>query len=132
MTGATGTVGREVVRRLQADAEVRVLTRDPARVTGAGRITVVRGDYGDASSLRAALHGVSSAFLVTTVVGGDQDARFVRAAADAGVEHVVKLSGGARGAPPGPPPVNPRPPGGGPPARGSGGGGARGIKKKTK
>ncbi|MFC8001278.1 NAD(P)H-binding protein [Streptomyces rochei] len=95
VTGATGTVGREVVRRLPADAEVRVLTRDPARVTGAGRITVVRGDYGDASSLRAALHGVSSAFLVTTVVGGDQDARFVRAAADAGVEHVVKLSAAA-------------------------------------
>ncbi|MDT0612750.1 NAD(P)H-binding protein [Streptomyces lancefieldiae] len=92
VTGATGTVGREVVRRLPADAEVRVLTRDPARVTGADHATVLRGDYGDPSSLDAALRGVRSAFLVTTRVAGDQDARFLRAARAAGVEHVVKLS----------------------------------------
>ncbi|GGZ88365.1 nucleotide-diphosphate-sugar epimerase [Streptomyces plicatus] len=95
VTGGSGTVGGEVVRRLPAGVEVRVLARDPARVAVGGRVRVVRGDYGDAASLRAALRGVRRAFLVTTVVGGDQDACFVRAAADAGVEHVVKLSAAA-------------------------------------
>ncbi|MGP4013545.1 NAD(P)H-binding protein [Streptomyces sp. 4N124] len=96
VTGATGTVGREVVRLLPADRAVRVMTRDRARAGDvAGRVEVVTGDYGDLPSLERALRGVRRAFLVTSRVPGDDDARFVRAARSAGVEHVVKLSAAA-------------------------------------
>lgn len=96
VTGATGTVGREVMRRLPADAPVRVLARNPSRVAGAGPgAEVVAGDYGDPASLERVMRGVRSAFLVTTRVAGDQDALFVEAARAAGVRHVVKLSAAA-------------------------------------
>ncbi|WP_329297210.1 SDR family oxidoreductase [Streptomyces sp. NBC_00659] len=96
VTGATGTVGREVLRLLPAGQAVRVMARDPARVGDvAGRAEVVGGDYGDPLSLERALRGVRRAFLVTNRVPGDDDARFVRAARSAGVRHVVKLSAAA-------------------------------------
>ncbi|HEY5835852.1 SDR family oxidoreductase, partial [Streptomyces sp.] len=96
LTGVTGSVGREVLRRVPADLEVRVMARDPSRVTGAPRtVQVVAGDYADAASLAGALRGVRTAFLVTSRVGGGDDAAFVRVARQAGVRHVVKLSSAA-------------------------------------
>jgi uncharacterized protein YbjT (DUF2867 family) len=96
VTGATGTVGREVVRGLPADLRVRVMTRDPAKAVGAfPGAEVVVGDYTDAPSLALALQGVRTAFLVTTRVDGDDDARFVSTARAAGVRRVVKLSAAA-------------------------------------
>ncbi|MFD3700125.1 SDR family oxidoreductase [Streptomyces sp. NPDC058646] len=96
LTGATGTVGREVVRALPPGVEVRVMAREPARVEGApATAETVPGDYGDPRSLRGALNGVRTAFLVTGGVAGDEDARFLEAARAAGVEHVVKLSAAA-------------------------------------
>ncbi|MFY1675559.1 NAD(P)H-binding protein [Streptomyces sp. WMMC905] len=93
VTGPTGTVGREVVRRLPAHVPVRIMARDPARVTGAGEAAqTVVAQYGDPRSLERALSGVLTAFLVTSRVAGDDDARFVRAARAAGVRRVVKLS----------------------------------------
>ena len=79
VTGATGTVGREVVRLLSAGPGplpgVRVMTRDPARVPGDCRTAeTVAADYRDPVSLAPALAGVRTAFLVTTGVGGDDDA----------------------------------------------------------
>ncbi|OWY63018.1 hypothetical protein B7486_55345, partial [cyanobacterium TDX16] len=62
VTGATGHLGSFVVRELLAEGhEVRALVRDPARLERAGlgdvldRIEPVRGDVGDAASVRAAL-----------------------------------------------------------------------------
>lgn len=96
VTGATGTIGREVVRRLPADLAVRILARDPSRVTGAvATAEVVAGDYRDSQSLDRALVGVDRALLVTNRIGGDDDARFVARARAAGVRHVVKLSAAA-------------------------------------
>lgn len=96
VTGATGTVGREVVRALPADLRVRVMTRDPDKAVGAfPGAEVVVGDYTDPPSLARALQGVRTAFLVTTRVDGDDDARFVSAACAAGVRRVVKLSAAA-------------------------------------
>ncbi|WP_406131681.1 NAD(P)H-binding protein [Streptomyces sp. NBC_00989] len=98
VTGATGTVGREVVRGLPAGLRVRVMTRDPARAAGvfAGAgVEAVAGDYTDPPSLARALRGVDTAFLVTTGVDGEDDAAFVPAARAAGVRRVVKLSAAA-------------------------------------
>ncbi|MFH9611460.1 NAD(P)H-binding protein [Streptomyces sp. NPDC017448] len=94
VTGATGNVGRELVRQLDAEgrgADVRVLSRDAARakaVTPEG-VEVVEGDLGRAASLESALGGARSLFLVTGV--GD-DIGALDAARDAGVEHVVLVS----------------------------------------
>ncbi|MGW2236728.1 NAD(P)H-binding protein [Streptomyces sp. NPDC001759] len=96
LTGATGTVGREVLRQLPPDAPVRVLARDPAKVTEtAPTVEAVAGDYEEPRSLERALAGVRTAFLVTTGIGRDHDARFLEAAKLAGVRRVVKLSAAA-------------------------------------
>ncbi|MFF4851230.1 SDR family oxidoreductase [Streptomyces sp. NPDC001194] len=95
VTGATGTIGNTVIRHLPEGLAVRVMAREPARVTGApATAEIVRGDYGDPPSLARALDGVRTALLVTSRVG-DDDERFVRAARSAGVRHVVKLSAAA-------------------------------------
>ncbi|MFJ3203710.1 NAD(P)H-binding protein [Streptomyces sp. NPDC086989] len=96
VTGGTGTVGREVVRRIPADLRVRMMCRNPERVVEASaRYEAVYGDYRDPQSLVHALRGVRTAFLVTTGVGGDEDAVFIQTARSAGVRHVVKLSAAA-------------------------------------
>ncbi|MFM9368661.1 SDR family oxidoreductase [Streptomyces sp. Da 82-17] len=94
VTGATGTVGREVAQRIPARYRVRLLTRRPEAVgRTADHIEVVAGEYADPESLDRALHGVDRALLVTADVGGDHDTRFLHAARSAGVRHIVKLSG---------------------------------------
>ncbi len=62
LTGATGTVGRALLRRLTAGSEpVRCLVRDPKRL-GADRVRVqlALGDLGDPSSFRNAIRGVDT------------------------------------------------------------------------
>ncbi len=95
LTGATGTVGREVGRRLAAAGHpVRLLTRDPARISLRGsQVTAVRGDFEDRDGLSGALAGVRAVLLVTTdPLRPEHDANLLSAAAEAGVAHVVKLS----------------------------------------
>lgn len=95
LTGATGTVGRLVARRLPAAEPVRLLSRDPARAVAlAGpHAEVVGGDFEDPVSLRRALTGVRSALLVTVdPLTHAHDESFLTAARDAGVRHVVKLT----------------------------------------
>jgi len=95
VTGATGTIGSEVVRQLAERGDtVRALTRDPARAQVPAGVDVVRGDYADAESLAAAMAGVDAAFLVGMLGPGkaDSDAALVAAARRAGVRRVVKLS----------------------------------------
>ncbi|MET7452023.1 NAD(P)H-binding protein [Streptomyces sp. NPDC005574] len=95
LTGATGTVGRLVARRLSGVAPLRLLSRDPGRAAAlAGpRDEVAGGDFDDRSSLDRALKGVRSALLVTSdPLAPAHDERFLAAARAAGVRHVVKLS----------------------------------------
>ncbi|MEU0631022.1 SDR family oxidoreductase [Streptomyces sp. NPDC005989] len=95
VTGATGTIGREVIRRIPADLAVRIMARHPERVTGASAAAeIVYGDFSDPASLVAVLRGVRTVFLVTNP-GGDGDEGFIRAARSAGVRQVVKLSAAA-------------------------------------
>ncbi len=96
VTGASGTVGREVVERLPPGQPARVLLRDPARagaVTGRPGVQIVPGDYDDRRSLAAAMAGVRAVFLVTCDPSRpEQDQALVDAARAAGVRHLVKLS----------------------------------------
>ncbi|WP_246018960.1 SDR family oxidoreductase [Saccharothrix australiensis] len=94
MTGATGNVGRQVVRQL-ADAGVaaRALTRRPGAVFPPGT-EVVAGDQFSPEAVRAATDGADAAFLVWP----SPDARAARAVVEvmaARVGRIVFLSSGA-------------------------------------
>jgi len=93
ITGATGTVGSEVITALlpaQA-SRIRVLTRNPGAVFPGGTQKVV-ADLGD-SGLAPVLDGVHAVFLVTDGLHiAAQDHRLLAAALRAGVERIVKLS----------------------------------------
>lgn len=95
VTGATGTIGGEVVRQLVARGEkVRALTRDPAAARVPSGVEVVRGHHRDAGALASAMADVDSAFLVG-VFGpqdADSDRGMAEAARAAGVRRIVKLS----------------------------------------
>lgn len=95
VTGATGTIGREVLRLLPAGRAVRIMARNPGRIACATQgAEIVHGDFTDPASLTDALHNVHTAFLVTNP-DGDDDARFLDPARAAGVRHIVKLSAAA-------------------------------------
>jgi len=94
VTGATGTVGREVVAQLLAAGEVvRALTRDPSRARLDTRVELVAGDLARPESLARAVDGVERVFsLALGPELGIQEGHLARAAKGAGVRHVVKLS----------------------------------------
>ncbi len=97
VTGATGTIGRELIRLLSAGrAPFRALVRSAGKaqaIREAGGDAVV-GEFADAGSVDAALRGVEKLFLLTNSLPDqpETEARIVDAAKAAGVEHVVKLS----------------------------------------
>ncbi|MEV5433114.1 SDR family oxidoreductase [Streptomyces sp. NPDC052701] len=95
VTGATGTIGSELVRQLAARGEkVRALTRDPGRARTPEGVETVRGDHRDQASVEAALTGVHAVFLVAVLGPEDtgREPRLIRAARAAGVRRIVKLS----------------------------------------
>jgi uncharacterized protein YbjT (DUF2867 family) len=92
VTGATGNIGRELVRELtDRDVEFRVLVRDPARAEGLGAECVV-GDLSRGETLAPAFAGADRLFLLTQGIGTDQTAHALAAARAAGLKHVVHLS----------------------------------------
>src|SRR3954469_24981827 len=97
VTGATGTVGREVVRQLIAAGErPRMFVRngtDPHSSTG-DRVECVGGDLNRPETVEAALTGVDRVFLLTRQNSRqlDQERAVIDAAARAHVRRVVKLS----------------------------------------
>ena len=93
VTGGTGTLGRHVVRRLlAADCEVRVLSRHAHEDDDA--VEHVTGDLADGEGIEAAAKGTEVVVHCAGSPKGDEvKARhLVRAAADAGVRHVVNIS----------------------------------------
>ncbi|MFI0978311.1 SDR family oxidoreductase [Streptomyces sp. NPDC021093] len=98
VTGATGTVGRQVVAELLArGASVRALTRDPAKADFPAEVEVVRGDLTDPASLAPALEGVEAAHLIVFGEGYaplDTGEEIVALAAKAGVRRLTVLHGG--------------------------------------
>jgi NAD(P)H dehydrogenase (quinone) len=98
VTGASGTVGRRVVDLLAADNEhdVVAVSRRPAPEL-APRAVSVRADYADLTALTLAFAGADTlVFVSSDGVAVDvlhHHANIVRAARDAGVGHIVALSG---------------------------------------
>ncbi|WP_018530685.1 MULTISPECIES: NAD(P)H-binding protein [unclassified Streptomyces] len=103
ITGATGTIGSELVRLLAARGiPHRALTRDPSRARFGPGTEVVRGDYDTPDSLRAALTGVDAVFMVNVpgaAAPGAHDRTLLDAAVTAGARRAVKLSAIATGDP---------------------------------
>ena len=93
VSGASGNVGRCVVRQLMAaDEPVRVLTRDPSTARFPVGVEVVGGDLTDPASLAGAFDGITHMFFFTPANGG---VAAVQAAAAGGVHRVVVLSSAA-------------------------------------
>jgi NAD(P)H dehydrogenase (quinone) len=96
VTGSTGRLGAKVARRLAAaGARQRLVVRDRRRAPELAGAEVVRAEYGDADSSRAALAGIDVVFMVSASETVDRVARhlsFVDAAVEAGVAHLVYLS----------------------------------------
>ena len=103
VAGATGYVGRLLVRRLAGEGRpVRALARDPSRVESGPGVEAVRGDLLSGEGLEEALDGCWTAYyLVHSMDDGgdfsDRDRRaaerFARAARAAGVDRAVYLGG---------------------------------------
>jgi uncharacterized protein YbjT (DUF2867 family) len=105
LTGATGTIGLPLLRRLTAaGVPVRCLVRDPRRL-GAERVRVqiALGDLGDHLSFRHALRGVDTVVHLASVIrdqpngsieelAGVATWRLVRAAEREGVQRFVFFS----------------------------------------
>jgi uncharacterized protein YbjT (DUF2867 family) len=94
VTGATGTVGRRVVRELAARHAVRAVTRDPAGAVRAGlSCRLVEADFADHRRLRGASAGADALLLITSdPLRPEHDENVVAAARAQGVRHIVKLS----------------------------------------
>lgn len=94
VTGATGNVGRELARELDAaGVPFRALVRDPARAAGLpASAERVRGDLDDPRTLALAFAGASRLFLLTPGIGTGHVRDAVAAARAAGVRHIVHLS----------------------------------------
>jgi uncharacterized protein YbjT (DUF2867 family) len=105
VTGATGYVGGQLIRRLRAEGRpVRALARDPRRLASAEGVDPRGGDLLTGRGLAEALEGCSCAYYLVHSMersdDGDFSARdrraasnFVRAARAAGVERVAYLGG---------------------------------------
>lgn len=95
VTGSTGTIGTQVLSHLQGrGVEVRALTRSPDTVKLPSGVTPVRGDLADVDTVRAALDGVSTLFLLVPNVADEltQAMLALTAAREAGVRGIVYLS----------------------------------------
>ena len=95
VTGATGNIGGQVIQHLvDRGADVRALVRDPSKADFPVGVTVAKGDFLDVDSLRAAVDGVSTLFLLNAVARDEftQALIALNVARAAGIERIVYLS----------------------------------------
>jgi uncharacterized protein YbjT (DUF2867 family) len=95
ITGATGTIGSEVVRLLALSGQqVRAMSRNPSTIPRLPGVEAVRGDFDDRDSLAKASAGATAVFLLTAPGPwiARQDEAMLAAAQAAGVGKAVKLS----------------------------------------
>ena len=95
VTGSTGALGGLVARALAPEVD-RLVVRDASRAPRLeGDLEVVEATYADLDASRGALAGVDVLFMVSAAespVRRDEHRTFIRAAAEAGVGHVVYTS----------------------------------------
>ncbi len=95
ITGATGTIGSALVHQL-ADQHLAVnaLTRDPGKAKLPAWVTPVAGDMLDVESMRKALKGVRTLFLLNAVSTQEltEAVLTLNLAREAGIERVVYFS----------------------------------------
>lgn len=102
VTGATGTIGSSVLRRLsEAGVRTRALSRDPSRGAPLPHVEWAKADLSQPETLLPAFEDADRLFLLTGNARNlaNLQKNALEAAVAAGVDHVVKLS--ARGAQPG-------------------------------
>lgn len=95
VTGATGSIGSAVIERLAAEGTpVRALTRSPEKYKAPAGVQPVAGDLTDIPSVRAALQGVDTLFLLNAVVPDEltQALAALGLAREAGIQRIVYLS----------------------------------------
>ncbi|MGI4792712.1 MAG: NmrA family NAD(P)-binding protein [Janthinobacterium lividum] len=95
VTGSTGTVGTQVLSFLDGHGfDVRALTRSPEKARLPSSVAAVKGDLSDIDSVRAALVGVSTLFLLAPNAPDEltQAMLTLNAARQAGVKGIVYLS----------------------------------------
>jgi uncharacterized protein YbjT (DUF2867 family) len=97
VTGATGTIGRDVTKQLaRKGAAVRASVRDQAKARKqfGVEIALATFDFEDTASFPGALIGVEKVFLLPPLMLNQVEVTnaFVDAAKRAGVRHIVKLS----------------------------------------
>jgi uncharacterized protein YbjT (DUF2867 family) len=105
LTGATGTVGSALLRRLIAEGkQVRCLVRDPRRLGSERvRVQIALGDLGNPASFRHALRGVDTVVHLAAAIRDQEDAsieelngvatlRLLRASERAGVKRFLFYS----------------------------------------
>jgi uncharacterized protein YbjT (DUF2867 family) len=97
VSGATGTVGTELVRRLWAEgAQTRALVHDASKADVVRRpeVQIAQGDFGLPETLDAALDGVDVVFLASPPHPQQvqMEGNMIEACKRAGVKHIVKLS----------------------------------------
>ncbi len=92
VTGATGTVGREVVNLLLKRGEaVAAVTRNPGAAALPAGVQLVGGDPSRPQTLTSALHGVEAILLSPRAIG-DAAIELLSLAAERGVQRIVVLS----------------------------------------
>ena len=95
VTGATGTIGSQVLGHLAgAGVDVKAMTRKPTEAMLGEGVTAVAGELADTDSLRAALMGVDTLFLLSPNVAEELTHSLIALslAREAGVRGVVYLS----------------------------------------
>ncbi|MFI5408032.1 NmrA/HSCARG family protein [Kaistia sp. UC242_56] len=95
VTGSTGTIGGQVLAHLQGlSVDIRALTRSPETAQLPAGLMAVRGDLADPDSVRAALEGVSTLFVLAPNVADEltQAMLTLTVAREAGVKGIVYLS----------------------------------------
>lgn len=95
VTGSTGVIGSQVLAHLQDQGvEVHALTRSPEKARFPVGVTAVKGDLLDVDSMRQALAGVSTVFLLAANAADEltQALQTLNLAREAGVKGIVYLS----------------------------------------
>ncbi|AYF75553.1 NAD-dependent epimerase/dehydratase family protein [Nocardia yunnanensis] len=94
LTGATGNIGRELTRILDADGiQFRALVRTPERAdTLPAHADPITGDLDDPGALERAMDGVAALFLLVPGIGSEHTRSALKAAENAGVGRIVLIS----------------------------------------